>query len=248
MTAETRTQADLFVTCIIDQLYPQVGVSVVRVLRKMGVRVGFPAGQTCCGQPLYNSGYTSQARRLARRVLEEFRASTYVVVPSGSCAAMMSKFYLDLFQDEPAMLRQAQELASKVFEFSQFLTDVLAIDDVGATYEGAVTYHPSCHLLREMEIRSGPARLLANVRGARVEELPQAEVCCGFGGTFSVKYPHISEGMVADKTANVVSTGADTLVSCDMSCLMNIEGALSRQGSTVQVRHLAQVLDSTSDQ
>ena len=246
MTSVTRTQADLFVTCIIDQLYPQVGVSVVRVLRKIGVDVGFPPGQTCCGQPLYNSGYTSQARQLARRVLEEFSGSTYVVVPSGSCAAMMSKFYLDLFQDEPESLRRAQELSSKVYEFSQFLTDVMGVQDVGARYEGAVTYHPSCHLLREMEVRTAPARLLNNVSGLRLEELPQAEVCCGFGGTFSVKYPHISEGMVADKTANVLSTGADTLVSCDMSCLMNIEGALSRQGSTVQVRHLAQVLDGTT--
>ena len=246
MTSVTRTQADLFVTCIIDQLYPQVGVSVVRVLRKIGVDVGFPPGQTCCGQPLYNSGYTSQARQLARRVLEEFSGSDYVVVPSGSCAAMMSKFYLDLFQDEPESLRRAQELSSKVYEFSQFLTDVMGVQDVGARYEGAVTYHPSCHLLREMEVRTSPARLLNNVSGLRLEELPQAEVCCGFGGTFSVKYPHISEGMVADKTANVLSTGADTLVSCDMSCLMNIEGALSRQGSAVQVRHLAQVLDGTS--
>ncbi len=246
MTSVTRTQADLFVTCIIDQLYPQVGVSVVRVLRKIGVDVGFPPGQTCCGQPLYNSGYTSQARQLARRVLEEFSGSAYVVVPSGSCAAMMSKFYLDLFQDEPESLRRAQELSSKVYEFSQFLTDVMGVQDVGARYEGAVTYHPSCHLLREMEVRTAPTRLLNNVSGLRLEELPQAEVCCGFGGTFSVKYPHISEGMVADKTANVLSTGADTLVSCDMSCLMNIEGALSRQGSAVQVRHLAQVLDGTS--
>ena len=246
MTSVTRTQADLFVTCIIDQLYPQVGVSVVRVLRKIGVDVGFPPGQTCCGQPLYNSGYTSQARQLARRVLEEFSGSTYVVVPSGSCAAMMSKFYLDLFQDEPESLRRAQELSSKVYEFSQFLTDVIGVEDVGARYEGAVTYHPSCHLLREMVVRTSPTRLLNNVGGVRVEELPQAEVCCGFGGSFSVKYPHISEGMVADKTANVLSTGADTLVSCDMSCLMNIEGALSRQGSTIQVRHLAQVLDGIS--
>jgi L-lactate dehydrogenase complex protein LldE len=219
---------------------------VVRVLRKIGVDVGFPPGQTCCGQPLYNSGYTSQARQLARRVLEEFSGSAYVVVPSGSCAAMMSKFYLDLFQDEPESLRRAQELSSKIYEFSQFLTDVMGVEDVGARYEGAVTYHPSCHLLREMEVRTSPARLLNNVGGVRVEELPQAEVCCGFGGTFSVKYPHISEGMVADKTASVLSTGADTLVSCDMSCLMNIEGALSRQGSSVQVRHLAQVLDGIS--
>ena len=240
--------ADLFVTCIIDQIYPQVGVSVVRVLRKLGVAVGFPEGQTCCGQPLYNTGYTEQARRLAHRVIEGFRDSAYVVVPSGSCAAMMANFYPELFRDDPEMSEQARILSSKVREFSQFLTDVLGVDDVGATLSlesgGAVTYHPSCHLLREMGVRNGPIRLLENVRGAELRELPNAEVCCGFGGTFSVKYPHISEGMVADKVDNVVSTGAGALVSCDMSCLMNIEGALSRQGSDVRVRHLAQVLDN----
>ena len=246
MTAETHTRADLFVTCVIDQLYPEVGVSVVRVLRKLGVEVGFPTGQTCCGQPLYNSGYASQARQLARRVLDQFRDSDYVVVPSGSCAAMMSRFYLHLFQDEPAAFRQVEQLSSKVFEFSQFLTEVLNVDDVGAGYRGTVTYHPSCHLLREIEVRDGPVRLLRNVQGINLEELPHAEVCCGFGGTFSVKYPHISEGMVTDKTANVISTGADTLVSCDMSCLMNIEGVLSRQASPVRVRHLAQLLDSNN--
>ena len=243
MIEDKGTRADLFVTCIIDQIYPQVGVSVVRVLRKLGVAVGFPEGQTCCGQPLFNTGYTQQARRLARRVIEGFRDSSYVVVPSGSCAAMMSNFYPELFRDDPEMLEQARVLSSKVREFSQFLTDVLGVDDVGAACEGSVTYHPSCHLLREMGVRNGPIRLLKNVRGAELRELPNAEVCCGFGGTFSVKYPHISGDMVADKVANVVSTGADTLVSCDMSCLMNIEGALSRQGSDVRVRHLAQVLD-----
>lgn len=243
MSEDKGTRADLFVTCIIDQIYPQVGVSVVRVLRKLGVAVGFPAGQTCCGQPLFNTGYTEQARRLARRVIEGFRDSAYVVVPSGSCAAMMANFYPELFRDDPEMLEQARVLSSKVREFSQFLTDVLGVDDVGATCEESVTYHPSCHLLREMGVRNGPVRLLENVRGADLRELPNAEVCCGFGGTFSVKYPHISEEMLADKVANVVSTGADTLVSCDMSCLMNIEGALSRQGSDVRVRHLAQVLD-----
>lgn len=255
MSEDEGTQADLFVTCIIDQIYPQVGVSVVRVLRKLGVAVGFPEGQTCCGQPLYNTGYTEQARRLARRVIEGFRDSAYVVVPSGSCAAMMGNFYPELFRDDPVMSEQARALSSKVREFSQFLTDVLGVGSVdrgrlrcGATLSpesrGSVTYHPSCHLLREMGVRNGPIRLLENVRGIELRELPNAEVCCGFGGTFSVKYPHISEGMVADKVASVVSTGADTLVSCDMSCLMNIEGALSRQGSDVRVRHLAQVLDS----
>ena len=243
MASATPTKADLFVTCIIDQLYPQVGVSVVRVLRKLGVDLAFPADQTCCGQPLYNSGYTKRARQLGQRVLKSFADSEYVVVPSGSCAAMMRVFYLDLFQDEPPMLEQARRMAPKVYEFSQVLTDVLGVEDVGSAYPGTATYHPSCHLLREMEVRDQPKRLLRAVKDLRLEDLPQEETCCGFGGTFSVKYPHISEGMLADKIANVTSTGADTLVSCDMSCLLHIEGGLSRQGSDIRVRHLAQVLD-----
>ena len=243
MASATPTKADLFVTCIIDQLYPQVGVSVVRVLRRLGVELAFPADQTCCGQPLYNSGYTKRARQLGQRVLKSFADSEYVVVPSGSCAAMMRVFYLDLFQDEPPMLEQARRMAPKVYEFSQFLNDVLGVEDVGSAYPGTATYHPSCHLLREMEVRDQPKRLLRAVKDLRLEDLPQEETCCGFGGTFSVKYPHISEGMLADKIANVTSTGADTLVSCDMSCLLHIEGGLSRQGSDIRVRHLAQVLD-----
>ena len=242
MAHSPRTKASLFVTCIIDQFYPQVGVSAVRVLRKLGVDVDFPMAQTCCGQPVYNSGFTRQARQLARRVLDSFRNSQYVVVPSGSCAAMMRVFYLDLFEDDPH-LPQARELASRVYEFSEFLVKVLQVDNVGAGYSGRATYHPSCHLLRELEVLEEPHRLLGKVSGLELVDLPQAEACCGFGGTFSVKYPHISEGMLAEKVSNLLSTNADTLVSCDMSCLMNISGALSRQGRDIKVRHLAQVLD-----
>ena len=238
--------ASLFVTCIIDQLYPEVGVSVVRVLRKLGVKVAFPQDQTCCGQPLYNSGFTRQARQLAQRVIKSFGSSQYVVVPSGSCAAMMRVFYLDLFEDDPHLHQQAQQLASRVYEFSEFLVDVLGVEDVRAVYPGTATYHPSCHLLRELEVREAPQKLLAKVAGLELVDLPRQETCCGFGGAFSVKYPHISEDMVADKVSNITSTGADTLVSCDMGCLMNIGGALSRQGHDVKVRHLAQVLDQES--
>jgi L-lactate dehydrogenase complex protein LldE len=237
-----RTKASLFVTCVIDQFYPQVGVSVVRVLRKLGVDVDFPMAQTCCGQAVYNSGFTRQARQLVLRVLDSFQNSQYIVVPSGSCAAMMRVFYLDLFEDDSHLL-QAQELASKVYEFSEFLVKVLKIDDVVASYPGKAAYHPGCHLLRELEVREEPRRLLSKVSGLELVDLPQAEACCGFGGTFSVKYPHISEGMLTEKVSNLLSTNADTLVSCDMSCLMNISGALSRQGRDFKVRHLAQVLD-----
>lgn len=236
-------KASLFVTCIIDQLFPQVGVSAVRVLRRLGVEVDFPADQTCCGQPLYNSGFTRQARQLAQRVLRSFQGSQWVVVPSGSCAAMLRVFYLDLFKDDPARHRQAEELGSRVYELSEFLVKVLRIDDVGAAYPGRAAYHPGCHLLRELGVVEEPRRLLAKVRGLELAELPQGETCCGFGGTFAVNYPHISEGMLADKLANLATTGAGTLVSCDMGCLMHIGGALSRQQSPIQVLHLAQLLD-----
>ena len=237
------TQASLFVTCIIDQMYPQVGVSVVRVLRRLGVEVDFPLEQTCCGQPLYNSGFTHQAQKLARRVLTSFSGSQYVVVPSGSCSAMIKVFYQDLFHDDPATLQQVQQLAPRVYEFSQFLVDVLNVQEVEAGHSGSVTYHPSCHLLREMEVRDQPRKLLSLAGGLELKDLPQAEVCCGFGGTFAIKYPHISEEMLADKIDSVHASGAETLVSCDMGCLMHIEGGLSRRDSPVRVRHLAQIID-----
>ena len=236
-------KASLFVTCIIDQLYPQVGVSTVNVLRRLGVEVDFPMSQTCCGQPLYNAGFAKQSRKLGKRVLASFRESQYVVVPSGSCAAMLRVFYPDLFREDPRLSKEAEELAGKVYEFSQFLADVVGVDEAVGQQTGAVTYHPSCHLLREMEVKDQPLAVLGRVQDLRVEELPNAETCCGFGGSFAVKFPHISEGMLSDKISNVVSTGADTVVSCDMGCLMNIEGALSRQGSSIQVRHLAEILD-----
>ena len=243
MTQVQATRASLFATCIVDQLYPQVGVSVVRVLRHLGVEVDFPPDQTCCGQPLYNSGFNQQAKKLAARVLDSFQESPYVVVPSGSCAAMMRVFYLDLFQDQPDQLRRAERLAPRVYEFSQFLVQVLGVSDIGASFPGPAAYHPSCHLMREMNVREEPRQLLSHVSGLQLNDLPEAETCCGFGAAFSIKYPHISEGMLADKVASVSASGAETLVSCDMGCLMHIDGALSRQGIAVQTRHLAQILD-----
>ena len=243
MPNDQRTKAALFATCIVDEFYPQVGVSVVRVLRRLGVDLSYPPDQTCCGQPLYNSGFTHQAQQLARRVLTSFSGSQYVVVPSGSCSAMIKVFYQDLFRDDPATLEQAQQLAPRVYEFSQFLVDVLDVQDVEAGHSGSVTYHPSCHLLREMEVRDQPRMLLNSAGGLELQDLPQAEVCCGFGGTFAIKYPHISEEMLADKINSVHASGAETLVSCDMGCLMHIEGGLSRRDSPVRVRHLAQMLD-----
>ncbi|MCH6552042.1 MAG: (Fe-S)-binding protein [Planctomycetes bacterium] len=219
------------------------------LLEHLGHEVAFPADQTCCGQPVYNTGFTEQARTLAKRVLEQFKDSEYVVVPSGSCAATMRVYYLELFDDVPGLLADAKALAAKTYEFSEFLVKVLGVDDAsmcGASHQGTAVFHPSCHLLREVGVKEEPRKLLRSVPGLEEKELEGAEVCCGFGGTFSVKFPHISEGMVADKIASVQASGADTLVSCDMSCLMHIEGGLSRQGSDIRVRHLAQVLDQQS--
>lgn len=239
-------RASLFITCIIDQLYPDVGVSAVRVLRRAGVDPDFPEGQTCCGQPLYNAGFTQEAKRLAARVLDTLEDCEYVVVPSGSCGAMMRVFYLDLFADEPEQLNRAERLAGKVYEFTEFLVDVVglerAVESEGTTTT-AVAYHPSCHLLREMQVREAPQKLLAGEPTVSVIELPDAEQCCGFGGTFAIKYPHISEEMLADKVESIISCGAETITACDMGCLMHIGGAVSRGRLPVRVRHIAQVLD-----
>ncbi len=253
-----RIKVSLFVTCLVDQLFPEVGVSVVRLLRRVGVEVDFPRDQTCCGQAVLNSGFSKEARLLARRVLKTFKPpgegvdNFYVVVPSGSCASMLRIFYPHLFQHDPELHRQAEELSGRVYELSEFLVKVLGVTDVGASFQGEahpessrrVTYHPSCHLLRELGVSQEPRTLLSNVRGADLVDMEQAETCCGFGGTFSVKYPHISVGMLEDKVSNIVRTGAGTLVACDMSCLMHISGALSRRGIDVKAMHLAQFLDS----
>ena len=180
---------------------------------------------------------------MAERVLQSFQDCRYIVVPSGSCTAMMRVFYQDLFRHDTELLRQARDLSGRVYEFSEYLVKVLGVEEVGAGYTGAVTYHPSCHLLREAEVREEPIKLLNRVQGLELRELSQAETCCGFGGTFAVKFPHISEAMLDDKVRSVMASEADTVVSCDMGCLMNIEGALSRQGSDIKVCHLAQILE-----
>ena len=218
-------------------------MSVVRVLRRNGVDVGFPEGQTCCGQALYNSGFTREARELALKTMDEFRDSDYIIVPSGSCSAMMKVFYLDLFEDEPELLRRAVGFSHRVYEFSEFLVKVLRLEDAGVAATGSAAFHLGCHLLREMEVREEPRTLLESVEGLELRELRNAETCCGFGGSFSVKLPHISEGMLADKVASVRESGAETLVSCDMSCLMHIGGALRRQDPNLRIQHIAQVLD-----
>ena len=250
MSQTQPVRASLFITCIIDQLYPEVGVSVVRTLRRCGVDVDFPEGQTCCGQPLYNSGFTQDAKKLAMRTLDALDGSEYVVVPSGSCGAMLRVFYEDLFADDPSALERAEALRGRVYEFTEFLTEVLGVDAApgGAkTAKRRVAYHPSCHLMREMRVTDGPQTLLSNAAGVDLVELPDAEQCCGFGGTFAVKYPHISEEMLADKLASIRESGADTVTACDMGCLMHIGGAISRRELPISVCHVAQILDGDGD-
>lgn len=229
------------VTCLGDALFPRVGVAAVGVLRNLGVDVDFPPGQTCCGQPAFNAGHRDAARRVARPFLRAFADSEYVVSISGSCAAMVREEYPRLFAgyaEEAAAVR----LASRTFEFSEFLVDVLGVTDLPVSRHARATFHHSCHTRRLLGVVEQPVRLLGMIEGLEYVPMPGAERCCGFGGTFAVKMPQISTAMVDEKVDDLVATGADLLVGLDMSCLMNIEGRLRRRGSAVEVRHLAEVL------
>jgi len=232
----------LLSTCIVDQLFPEVGLATIRLLDRHGVKAEFPQGQTCCGQPLFNMGYREEARVLALHTLSVFERYEAVVLPSGSCTAMVKVFYPDLFPPgDPAHARM-EALAAKTFELSQFLVQRLGISDAGASFDAGVTYHDGCHCLRELRVRDEPRALLRSVTGCRLIEMEGCDACCGFGGTFSVKFGEISSAMVRDKVAAIEATGADFVVTTDSSCLMQIHGALSRAGSRVRPLHLAQLL------
>jgi len=232
------------VTCIVDQLFPQVGMAMAGVLERVGCQVEFPEDQTCCGQPAFNSGFRREAREVARQFLKAFGDAEYVVVPSGSCTSMITHHYEDLFRKEPDTLEVIRSLKSRVWEFSQFLVDVLKVDDVGARLNKVVTFHDSCHALRELKVKDGPRRLLSNVQGLTLKEMDIPEECCGFGGTFSVKFADVSGAMANTKVESILRTGADAVVGVDASCLMQIKGALSRADSRVETLHLAEVLAS----
>ena len=234
----------LFATCIVDQVFPRVGLAVADVLERIGYTVDFPEAQTCCGQPAFNSGYREEAGRVARHFLNTFRDADYVVVPSGSCTSMITHHYAQVFAEDPALLAEIHRMEARVWEFSKFLLEVAKVDDVGASFEGAVTYHDSCHALREMGVKAGPRLLLSKVRGLTMHETDTAEECCGFGGTFSVKFPDVSGGMARTKIDSILKTPAKFVVSIDSSCLMQLEGALRRAGSGIRTMHLAEVLAS----
>ncbi len=233
----------LFVTCLIDTLQPQIGEAVVQVLERAGVEVEFPDGQTCCGQPAFNAGLWREARESARHTIEVFEAvDGPVVIPSGSCAAMIRHGYLALFADQPDWLARAQSLAQRTYEFTQFLVDEMGVTDLGSRYPGLLTYHPSCHLVRGLGLDHQPQALLANVREAQFNELPNKEECCGFGGVFSIKHPEISAEMLKRKIANIEASSAPTVVVCDTGCLIHIAGGLHKAGKIQQVRHIAEIL------
>jgi L-lactate dehydrogenase complex protein LldE len=238
------TRVSLFVTCVVDQLFPEVGIAVADVLERAGCIVDFPEKQTCCGQPAFNSGYREEARQVASHFLEVFRDAEYIVSPSGSCTSMVSHHYAELFHDDAAKMEVVRRIAERTYEFSTFLTEVLGVDDVGARFPHTVTYHDSCHALRELKIKEAPRKLLARVQGLTLREMDTAEECCGFGGTFSVKFASVSGAMARTKIDSILRTGADTVVSLDSSCLMQLGGALSRAGSPIRTMHLAEVLAS----
>lgn len=223
-------------------MFPEVGEAMVRVFDRLAVPLAYPEGQTCCGQPAYNSGYRREAAAAARHFIEVFAEAETIVCPSGSCVHMVRHHYPELFPGDPVMAERARAIGARTFEFSEYLVDVLRVTDVMAEYPGTVTYHDSCHLSRGLGIARQPRMLLENVRGLELIEMANSDTCCGFGGTFSINYPEISVAMVDEKITNILATGADAVVGCDISCLMNIGGRLSRRGEKVKVLHLAQVL------
>lgn len=242
-------RASLFITCFNDALFPGTGQAVVKVLERLGCEVDFPFAQTCCGQMHLNSGYPDEAIDLARRFVKVFRKAEHVVIPSTSCASMVRLQYARMADTagDLGLKRDVEALSARVFEFSEFLTDVLKVEDVGAYYPHRVTYHSSCNSLRTLKLGDRPKRLLSKVRGLELVELPAAEECCGFGGTFAVKNAETSTAMLTDKMRHVLETGAEVCTAGDNSCLMHIGGGLSRQRAGVRTVHLAEILASTED-
>lgn len=240
--AERRARVALFVTCLVDLFRPTIGFAAVRLLEQAGCIVEVPRAQTCCGQPAYNSGDRADAKAIALQVIDAFADYDYVVAPSGSCAGMLRQHYPEMFADDPLVLPRAEELAGRSWELVSFLADVCGMTGVATAWERTATYHDACSGLRELGVRDQPRRLLASVEGLRLRELPGAEVCCGFGGTFCVKYPEISDKMVGDKADEIAATGADAVLAGDLGCLLNIAGKLLRQGCAVEARHIAEVL------
>ncbi len=233
----------LFVTCLVDTLYPEVGEAVVTVLERAGAQVDFPPAQTCCGQPAFNAGLRAEAKPLAMHTIEVFENTPgVVVVPSGSCTAMIRHGYLELFADDPAWLPRARRLAERTFEFSEYLVDVVKVTNLEAHYQGRLTYHRSCHLLRDLKVDRQPMALLNAVEGVELVDLQGSDECCGFGGVFSAEYAEISSAMLQRKMDHIEASGASQVVSCDAGCITNINGGLHRCGKQPRAVHLAEIL------
>lgn len=247
-TGMRKPSVGLFVTCLVDLFRPSVGFAAVELLEKAGCEVVVPASQTCCGQPAYNSGDRADAREIARQVIEAFEGLDHVVAPSGSCAGMLKKHYPELFKDEPQWHGRAIAFSKRVHELVSYLHDVRGMRVVHTSLDAKVTYHDSCSGLRELGIQGQPRQMLASMTGITLSEMAGPDICCGFGGTFCVKYPDISNAIVGEKTAAISATGADLLLAGDLGCLMNMAGKLKREGSTIQVRHVAEVLAGMTSQ
>lgn len=235
-------KVSLFVTCLTDTFFPDVGEAVVHLLRRHGASVDFPMAQTCCGQPAWNSGHHAEARALADHFIDTFAASEYIVTPSGSCAGMIRYYYPEIYRQDGAAYERAVAVTARVYEFSEFMVKVLGVQDVGARYRSRAVYHASCHMSRELGVTDEPLTLLRHVRDLDLVEMPRADLCCGFGGAFSVKLPEISTAMADEKCGHVASTGAELLVGSDGGCLMQLAGRMERLGMPVRTMHLAELL------
>jgi len=235
-------RVSLFVTCLADHFYPEVGEAVVHLLRRHGVSVDFPAGQTCCGQPAWNTGHQDEAKAFALQYLKTFENSEYIVMPSGSCAGHVRYFYPQMFKNDKEFFKPICDIADRTYEFSEFMVKVLGLKDIGATYKAKAVYHNNCHMNRELGVRDEPLELLRHVRGLELVDNPRPELCCGFGGAFSVKMPEISTAMADEKIGTLASTQADLLISADGGCLMHMGGRMGRTGVQMRPIHLAQLL------
>lgn len=243
----SKPQVGLFVTCLADLFRPTTGFAAVKLLEDAGCDIHVPKAQTCCGQPAYNSGDRADTRAIAEQVIATFEGFDYVVAPSGSCAAMLKKHYPGLFAGDAKWEARAAAFSTKVFELISFLTDVMKVEAVAAAFDGTVTYHDSCSGLRELGIKDQPRKLLNSVEGLQLKEMKDSDVCCGFGGTFCIKYPDISNAIVSKKTANAEAAEADLLLGGDIGCLMNMAGKIRREGGKTEVRHVAEVLAGMTD-
>jgi L-lactate dehydrogenase complex protein LldE len=231
----------LFIPCFVDQLYPETGMNMVKVLEKLGCNVTYNPKQTCCGQPAFNAGYQDDAKSVAKKFLHDFDGDGYIVGPSGSCTGFVRNYYNNMLENSPDRLL-SDKVRSKMYEFTEFLTDVLKVEDIGASFEGKATYHDACGALRECGIKQGPRKLLDNVKGLELVEMKECETCCGFGGTFAVKYEPISLGMAQTKVKSAMDTGATYMISTDVSCMMHIQGYINKNGLPMQTIHIADVL------